>query len=71
MDTIRDAGGPYLKECRLFDIYTGSPIPEGKRSLAFSLTLRSEEQTLTDEHAEETCRNILAVLEKMHGAVIR
>jgi phenylalanyl-tRNA synthetase beta chain len=71
MDTITGAGGPYLKDCRLFDVYTGAPIPEGKRSLAFSLTLRSEDQTLTDEHAEETCRNVLAALEKIHGAVIR
>jgi phenylalanyl-tRNA synthetase beta chain len=62
MESIVEAGGPYLRDCRLFDVYAGAPIPEGKRSVAFSLTLRADDQTLTDEHAEETVRAILASL---------
>lgn len=65
------AGGEYLESCRLFDVYTGTGIPEGKRSLAFSLTLRAKDQTLTDEHADETVKNVLAELKKVFGAVIR
>ena len=51
-DCIRRGGGALLREVALFDIYTGSPIPEGKKSAAFSLKLRSDEKTLTDEDAD-------------------
>ncbi|MEA4893774.1 MAG: phenylalanine--tRNA ligase subunit beta [Oscillospiraceae bacterium] len=70
-DTMYSAGGDYLENCRLFDVYTGAGIPEGKRSVAFSLTMRAKDQTLTDEHADEILKSILSKLEKVHGAVIR
>ena len=70
-DCIRRGGGETLRDVQLFDIYTGAPIPPGKRSTAFSLTLRSDEKTLTDDHADETVKNILALLESELGAVIR
>lgn len=69
--TMYEAGGAYLENCRLFDVYTGAGIPAGKRSVAFSLTMRAKDQTLTDEHADEIVAAILAKLEKVHGAVIR
>lgn len=71
VDCIVAAGGKYLKGCELFDIYTGSHIAEGKKSLAFSLTLRADDQTLTDEHADETIKDVLAALEEQLGAVMR
>jgi phenylalanyl-tRNA synthetase beta chain len=71
LDVIAAVGGPTLEDCRIFDVYTGTPIPEGKRSLAFSLSLRAEDQTLTDEHAEETVAKILEALNRTYGAVIR
>ncbi len=64
-------GGQYLKGCRIFDVYTGHHIAEGKKSVAFSLTLRADDQTLTDDHAEETVKKVLAALEKKFGAIIR
>ena len=70
-DCIMAAGGKYLKGCALFDVYQGSHIAEGKKSVAFSLTMRSDEQTLTDEHAEQTIKNVLAALEKDYNAVMR
>ena len=70
-DTMYEAGGDYLENCRLFDVYTGAGIPEGKRSVAFSLTMRAKDQTLTDDHADEIMKSILAKLEKVYGAVIR
>jgi phenylalanyl-tRNA synthetase beta chain len=70
-DAIVDAGKPYLKQCDFVDVYTGAPIAPGYKSVTFSLTLRADDQTLTDEHAEETMAAILARLEKLHGAVIR
>ena len=71
MDCISENGGRYLKGCSLFDVYTGHHIAEGKKSVAFSLTMRAEDQTLTDEHAEATVKGILEALENKFGAVIR
>jgi phenylalanyl-tRNA synthetase beta chain len=70
-DTMYAAGGDYLESCKLFDVYNGAGIPEGKRSVAFSLSMRAKDQTLTDEHADEILKSILLKLEKVHGAVIR
>jgi len=69
--TIRASGGGYLDDCRIFDVYTGSHIPEGKKSVAFSLVMRAEDQTLTDSHAEEIVASVLEALGREHGAVIR
>ena len=69
--TIRSAGGLYLESCRLFDIYKGEHIAAGFKSVAFSLTLRAKDQTLTDEHADQTVSAILEALKTQHGAVMR
>ena len=68
---ILAAGGQYLKGCELFDVYTGAPIPAGYKSVAFSLTLRADDQTLTDDHAEETMQSVLKALEDTFHATIR
>ena len=60
VDCILANGGEYLKDCTLFDVYTGSHIAHGMKSVAFSLTMRSDDQTLTDDHAEETVAKVLA-----------
>ena len=60
-----------LRGVKLFDVYTGVGIPEGKKSVAFSLTLRSDDGTLTDDHAEEAVRAVLNALRESFGAVIR
>lgn len=71
VDHIMAEGGQYLKGCRIFDVYTGHHIAEGKKSVAFSLTMRADDQTLTDDHAEETVKKVLASLERKFGASIR
>ena len=71
VDHIMAEGGQYLKGCRIFDVYTGHHIAEGKKSVAFSLTMRADDQTLTDGHAEETVKKVLAALERKFGASIR
>lgn len=71
VEHIMAEGGQYLKGCRIFDVYTGHHIAEGKKSVAFSLTMRAEDQTLTDEHAEETVKKVLAALENRFDASIR
>ncbi len=68
---IRSAGGKLLRKVRLFDLYKGKGIPEGKKSLAFNLELRSDERTLTDSDSEGVIENVLKKLEAELGAVIR
>lgn len=70
-ECIMNAGGGYLKDCELFDIYTGVHIADGKKSMAFALTMRADDQTLTDEHADEIVASALAALKNEFGAVIR
>ncbi|MBO5546585.1 MAG: hypothetical protein J5951_08015 [Bacteroidales bacterium] len=69
--TIRSAGGERLIDCAVFDVYTGHHIVEGKKSVAFRLTMRDENQTLTDEHAEEIVRGVLTALKEKYGAEMR
>ena len=70
-ECIRKAEKNVLRGVKLFDVYTGVGIPEGKKSVAFSLTLRSDDGTLTDDHAEEAVRVVLDALRENFGAVIR
>ena len=71
VDCILENGGQYLKDCAIFDVYTGGRIAPGSKSVAFSLTMRADDQTLTDEHAEETVRAVLAALRERFGAEMR
>ena len=55
---------------KLFDVYTGAGIPEGRKSVAFSLTLRSDDGTLTDDHAEEAVRAVLDALRESYSYIL-
>ncbi len=59
-----------LEKVELFDVYTGSQIPEGKKSVAFSVWLRSADSTLSDTQIDEISERIVAKLEKA-GATLR
>lgn len=61
---ITSGGGRLLEKIKLFDIYTGSQIPAGKKSVAFSVWLRSHEGTLTEEQTEAVCAKIIEKLQK-------
>ncbi len=69
--TIYETGGAWLEALRLFDRYTGAPVPEGYHSLAFSLVFRNPERTLTDEEVNARVEAIFEALENRHGAVRR
>ena len=71
VDLIRSEGGEYLTDCKVFDVYTGTHIVQGKKSVAFSLTMRAEDQTLTDDHAEAIVRDVLAALKEKFSAEMR
>ena len=68
---IASAGGQLLKSVRLFDVYRGPGIPEGKKSLAFSLELRADDRTLTDEDSAAVVQKILAKLDQDLGVKLR
>jgi phenylalanyl-tRNA synthetase beta chain len=68
---ITAAAGKLLKNVTLFDIYRGKGVPEGKKSMAFSLQLRAEDRTLTDEDSVGVVTKVLAKLEAELGVQIR
>ena len=68
---IRAAAGKLLRNIRLFDIYRGVGIPEGKKSMAFSLELRADDRTLTDTDSDSVIKNVLDALQKEIGAILR
>jgi phenylalanyl-tRNA synthetase beta chain len=68
---MKDAAGKMLEDAALFDVYTGKQVPEGKKSLAFSLTFRSNERTLVDEEVNDCIQKIIARLEREAGVVLR
>ena len=68
---IYEHGRPWLVEARLFDVYTGDPIPPGKRSLAFRLAYRDPERTLTDELVHEHHQKMIRELKEELGAELR
>ena len=70
-DCIRRGAKGLLKSATLFDIYQGTGIPAGHKSVAFNLTLRADERSITSEEADEDIRSILALLESELGAVLR
>ncbi|MBI2845590.1 MAG: phenylalanine--tRNA ligase subunit beta [Chloroflexi bacterium] len=70
-ELIREAGGRILEEVRLFDVYQGEGIPSGKKSLAYSLSYRSPDRTLTAEEVSRLQEKIVSYLAKKAGARLR
>lgn len=60
-----------IEEVSVFDYYKGPPIPTGKKSLAFSITYRSEGRTLTDEEVEKLHSSLVDYLLKRTGGELR
>ena len=68
---ITTAAGKLLRDVKLFDVYRGTGVPEGKKSLAFSLELRADDRTLTDSDSESVMKDILTALSEKLDAVLR
>jgi phenylalanyl-tRNA synthetase beta chain len=69
--TIWTAAPPELVDVRLFDVYRGEGVGKGRKSMAYSLTYRSMEKTLTDEVANGFHEKVKAAICKDVGAEIR
>ena len=63
-EVIHRAGGRYLVRARLFDLYQGPQVPPGKKSLAYSLTYRALDRTLTPEDVNRIRDRILRALDR-------
>lgn len=71
LHVIEQAGGSLLREARLFDVYEGTPIPVGKKSLAYALTYMAEDRTLTDKEVAKVQQGIIRAVERQLDAVLR
>lgn len=60
-----------LEDCKLFDIYEGAQLGEGKKSVAYSITFRGADRTLTDEDVNPVTENILKELSEKLNAQLR
>jgi phenylalanyl-tRNA synthetase beta chain len=68
---LRAGAGPLLEALRLFDVYVGPGVPEGNRSLAYRLSLRAPDHTLTADEANAIRDAAVAEAGRRVGAVLR
>jgi len=66
-----EGAGELLEDIRLFDVYTGSPVPEGQRSLAYAFTFRAPDRTLTSDEASGAFYTAVERAARMTGAHLR
>jgi phenylalanyl-tRNA synthetase beta chain len=71
IDAAEAAAGPELREMRVFDVYHGPQVGEGRKSLAFSVAFQSPERTLSDDDAAELRRRIADALRERFDAELR
>ena len=70
-DIIKYKGGDILESFKLFDVYEGEQIEEGLRNIAYTITYRDKERTLTDEEANTVHSNILDEISEKLGGKLR
>jgi phenylalanyl-tRNA synthetase beta chain len=71
VEAAQEAAGPELRQIRVFDVYRGEQVGEGKKSIAFSVAFQSPERTLSDEDAAALRQKIADALAERFGAVLR
>lgn len=69
--TIAESGGELLESAAAFDEYRGSQVGDGRKSVAFALTFRSADRTLTDAEIDRQMESIRKPLAAKHGATFR
>ena len=70
-NVINASAGKLLRGVKLFDIYRGTGVPEGKKSMAFSMELRADDRTLTDTDSEQVVAKVLKALSEKLNASLR
>ncbi len=69
--TIKENGGKYLVDAKLFDVYTGDQIAANKKSMAYTMVFRAEDRTLVDEDVKQSFSQIQRGLEISYNAELR
>jgi phenylalanyl-tRNA synthetase beta chain len=69
--TVREAGGTLLADVRVFDLYHGAQVGEGRKSLALALSFRAPDRTLTDEDVAPLRDRIVAAVRDGRGGELR
>jgi phenylalanyl-tRNA synthetase beta chain len=70
-DAMRHSGVSLIEDIKFFDIYRGVQLGEGKKSVSFTVSLRSADHTLTVEEADKAAAKILRGVERILGITIR
>jgi len=70
-DVIEQNGGELLRSVALFDVYTGEPVPAGKKNLTYALVYQAQDRTLTDAEANTLQERIIRALNEQFGAMLR
>ncbi|MFL7809024.1 MAG: phenylalanine--tRNA ligase subunit beta, partial [Anaerolineae bacterium] len=68
---VAESGGFLLKDVRLFDVYRGDPVPQGKKSLAYALSFQAPDKTLRDDIVAKQVHRIVQRLKKELDAELR
>ncbi len=69
--SIRESAGDLLEDVRLFDVYAGPQVGAGRRSLAFALTLRAPDRTLSGEESTQVRERVIRSVQQAHEAELR
>lgn len=70
-DVIASTGSDYLASVELFDLYQGAQVPAGKKSMAFAMSYRAKDRTMTDEEVNAIMEQLFTRLKEELGAEIR
>ena len=71
VDLALEAGAPELREARVFDVYRGEQVGEGRKSVAIHLSLQVPDRTLSDDDAAVVRERVVAALTTQLGAELR
>jgi phenylalanyl-tRNA synthetase beta chain len=71
LDWIKKLNQPLIEEVKVFDQYRGAPIPDGKKSLAYTISYRAEDRTLTDGEVNAMHQDLVSKIEEIFGAQLR
>jgi phenylalanyl-tRNA synthetase beta chain len=71
VDTALEAGAPELREARIFDVYHGDQVGEGRKSVAIHLSLQATDRTLSDDDAAVVRERVVRALVERFGAELR
>jgi len=70
-EAISSLQEPFIHEVNLFDVYRGTPIPEGKKGVSFRIRYQAPDRTLTDEEVNRSIEKVLSRLMEIFKVELR